>query len=473
MANPQFHTGFYCGLALKELFIMNRTKPNIVFYFSDQQRWDTLGCYGQTLDVTPNLDKLSKEGTKFQHAFTAQPVCGPTRACLQTGKYATEINCHINGIPLAKEANTIAKYLNNEGYETAYVGKWHLASDKANNILLATEPIPEDRRGGYKDYWMAADVLEFTSHGYNGYVFDKDNKKVDFIGYRADAINNFAVDYLHQKKSDKPFFLFISQIEPHHQNDRDTYEGPDGSKEKFKDYVTPMDLVGTGGNWRENYPDYLGCCHSLDNNVGKLIETLKEIGEYENTIIIYTSDHGSHFKTRNSEYKRSCHEASVHVPLIISGGAFTGGKVCEDLVSLIDLPTTILDIAGIQKPDDYRGHSLVTLVDGSENSWEDVVFIQISESQVGRAIRTSKWKYSIEARADRLKDATCDTYYEAFLYDLETDIAERNNLIWDEKYTEIKKELEQIIKGKILEVENIAINILPCETAKPVEGDHG
>ncbi len=435
--------------------------PNIIFYFSDQQRFDTLGCYGQKLDVTPNLDKLAECGTRFQNAFTAQPVCGPTRASLQSGKYPTEIGCHINALPLPQDIKTVANYLDEAGYETAYVGKWHLATDRVNGIELAREPIPVERRGGYKDYWMASDVLEFTSHGYNGYVFDKDNNQVDFIGYRADAMNNFAIDYLHNKSSDKPFFLFISQIEPHHQNDRNTYEGPDGSKERFANYEVPADLVGTDGDWRENYPDYLGCCHSLDQNVGRLIDTLKDIGEYDNTIIIYTSDHGSHFKTRNGEYKRSCHESSLHVPLIISGGAFSNGGVCNELVSLIDLPTTVLDIAGVAKPADYRGASLVSLVDGSSVEWKKNIFAQISESQVGRTIRTDKWKYSIRADAHHKNDASATTYYEDFLYDLSADIAEKNNLVADASYENIRQELQTIIKKEILDIENIAVDILP------------
>ncbi len=434
-------------------------RPNIIFYFSDQQRYDTLGCYGQKLDVSPNLDKLAKEGTIFNNAFTPQPVCGPTRAVLQSGKYATEINCHTNGLPLPQNINTIANYLNEQGYETAYVGKWHLASDKPNNIIYDTKPVPVEKRGGYRDYWCASDVLEFTSHGYNGHVFDSDNNQVDFIGYRADAINNFAIEYLHKKTSDKPFFMFISQIEPHHQNDRNRYEGPDGSKERFKNYEIPCDLEGTMGDWRENYPDYLGCCHSLDQNVGKLIDTLKTMGEYENTVIIYTSDHGSHFRTRNSEYKRSCHDGSLRVPLIISGGAFLGGNIRDELVSLIDLPTTILDIAGIEKPKDYRGNSLNKLIKGEIDDWQDFVFSQISESQMGRCIRTKRWKYSIEADKDSwAKDS--NIYIEAFLYDLENDKAEKNNLISSVEYQEIKKELSKKIKDKILEVEKIEVKIL-------------
>ncbi len=440
-------------------------KPNIIFYFSDQQRWDTLGCYGQKLDVSPTLDALAKEGVRFEHAYTCQPVCGPARACLQTGKFATEIGCYKNGIQLPLDATTLANCFNDAGYETAYVGKWHLASDHAKKIDYKTTAIPEKYRGGYKDYWMASDVLEFTSHGYDGFVFDKDNNRHDFIGYRADCINNYAVHYLQNRKTDNPFFLFISQIEPHHQNDRNIFEGPDGSKERFKDYEVPKDLEGTGGDWEANYPDYLGQCRSLDDNVGRLIDTLKSQGEWENTILIYTADHGSHFCTRNGEYKRSCHDASLRVPLIIHGPHFEGGKVEENLVSLMDLPATMLDCAGISKPEDWQGRSLKQLVETKDAPWDEEIFAQISESQIGRCIRTKDYKYSVRAKEDGKNNSCADVYYEDFLYDLTKDPAERNNLVSNPEFSEVRQNLAK----RLCKWMNIAgekePKILPCEEA--------
>lgn len=429
---------------------MNR--PNIIFYFSDQQRWDTLGCYGQSLNVTPNLDRLAKEGVLFENAFTCQPVCGPARACLQSGKYATQIGCHRNALALPQNIKTLADYFHEAGYDTAYVGKWHLASNRDSYTApvdeenFETRAIPEERRGGYRDYWMASDVLEATSHGYDGYVFDKNGKKQEFIGYRADAINNYAIHYLQEYKKENPFFLFVSQIEPHHQNDHNRFEGPDGSKEKFKNFVPPQDMVKGVGDWETSYPDYLGQCHSLDENVGRLIETLKEHKLWDNTILFYTSDHGCHFCTRNQEYKRSCHESSIHIPLLAAGGAFKGGKKIQNLVSLMDLPATLLDCAGIEKPDDFQGRSLKALVEGSIQNWDDCVFIQISESEVGRAIRTSRWKYCVVAKKDPWKCSGAELYYEKYLYDLEADPCEKENLIKNADYEDVKKALRIKLK---------------------------
>jgi len=432
-------------------------KPNIIFYFSDQQRWDTMGCYGQKLEVTPNLDKLAGEGVRFDNAFTCQPVCGPARACIQTGLYATANGCWRNGIaPLAPDADTIAKYLSAGGYNTAYFGKWHLASGINSNYM--TLAVPPELRGGY-DYWMAADALEFTSHGYDGFVYDGNCEKVEFKGYRVDCINDFALDYLNNYNDENPFFMFISQLEPHHQNDHDCYEGPDGSKERFKDYEVPEDLKGKEGDWAENYPDYLGCCERLDYNVGKLFDVLKEKGLDENTVFIYTSDHGSHFKTRNSEYKRSCHDGCIHIPMIINGPGFEKGVVDDRLVSLIDIAPTILNCAGITPPENFHGKVL----NDPEAEWRDCVFVQISESHIGRCIRTKQWKYSVKAEGSGWRESCADVYYEDYLYDLEADPHELNNLVSDSAYINIRAELAKRLSREMEKAGEKTPAILPVK----------
>lgn len=417
-------------------------KPNIIFYFSDQQRWDTVNE-----EATPNLMQLAREGIQFENSYTCQPVCGPARACLQTGMYATQCGCYWNGVPLPQTIRPMAEYFNEAGYETAYVGKWHLASDRLPNVGFHCEKtaIPKERQGGYKNWWRAADVLEFTSHGYDGYVFDAEGNQIDFKGYRADCINDFALEYLDQKTSDDPFFLFISQLEPHHQNDRHCYEGPKETVEKFRDYPIPPDLSFLEGDYEKMYPDYMAAINRLDENVGRLVAKLKEKGLYENTILIYTSDHGSHFKTRNLEYKRSCHDSATHTPLIIRGGPFQGGKKEERLVSLIDLPPTMLDLAGIPIPKSYMGHSLVRELAGEEPE-RDCVFIQISESQCGRAIRTKQYKYSVRALAPTgYTIHRSPVYFEDYLYDLTKDPIEKNNLIKDRSYAFVRQKMKKLL----------------------------
>lgn len=432
-------------------------RPNIIFYFSDQQRWDTVN---ET--VTPNLMKLAENGVKFENSFTCQPVCGPARACLQTGRYATECGCYWNGIPLPQNIKPLASYFNDAGYETAYVGKWHLASDLLPNIGFHCEKtaVPKEKQGGYKDWWRGADVLEFTSHGYDGYVFDGDGNKLDFKGYRADCINDFALEYLEQKTSDKPFFMFVSQLEPHHQNDHHCYEGPKETVANYKDYPIPDDLSFLKGDYKEMYPDYIAAINRLDENVGRLVAKLKEKGLYDNTIIIYTSDHGSHFKTRNMEYKRSCHESAIHTPLIISGGPFSGGRKIESLVSLIDLPPTLLELAGIKIPESYSGKSILPMLRGEEE--RENVFIQISESQCGRAVRTKDFKYSVRAIGSGWTKHSARVYFEDYFYDLRNDINEKYNLVRDERYARERAYMRRLLINDMVKAGVKAPAILPA-----------
>ncbi len=423
-------------------------KPNILVYFTDQQRADTIGAYGQKLDVTPTLDALAKEGVLFEQAYTPQPVCGPFRAVLQTGKYATRIGTWRNGVPLPNEEKTIGHYLQEAGYETAYIGKWHLARCR-------NEAIPPEKHTGYTGFWRAADTLEFTSHSEGGYLFDEKMQKLFFEGYRVDCITDYALEYLDQYDGKKPFFMIVSHLEPHHQNDRGHIEGPEGSKERFRDFELPGDLEALGGNAREEYPDYLGCCRSLDDNLHRLVESLQQKGLYENTVILYVSDHGAHFFTRNQDshslgmddYKRSGHSACLRVPLVISGPGFRGGVRVPDLVSTVSLAKTILAMAGLH-PDGLDGEDLKEVAEGRLPNRKNEVFAQISESKVGRCIHTEKYLYGIYAPGlDGREFFSSDIYEDDYLYDLEKDPCELHNLIGEKAYEAARDELAQKLVG--------------------------
>jgi len=458
-----------------------KKQPNILVYFTDQQRADTLGCYGQELDVSPVLDELAKDGVLFESAFTCQPVCGPARSCLQTGRYPTETGCYVNGIGLDYDEITIAKEMSKTGYETAYVGKWHLASDFTKKIHYETTYMPLERLGGYRDYVVSCDTNELTSHGYDGYLYDcVNNEKLDFIGYRVDCVTDFAVHYLQNKTSDKPFLLFVSHLEPHHQNDHDRFEGPDRSKERFNDYKVPLDLVDAkyGGDWKENYPDYLGACRSIDDNLGKLIRTLKEKDLYDDTIIIFASDHGCHFRTEDGEYKRNYFDGCLRIPMVISGGAFKGGIRSDKIVSLINIPTTILELAGVEVPEEMHYPSLQDALENKE--WKDAVFFQISESFVGRGVRTKRWKYCVDAphlqevgeishewslesfyEMVSKSSINSDRYVERALHDLENDPYEKHNLVNDPAYAEVRSKLAKMMVDFMIEAGEEVPEIYP------------
>ena len=197
-------------------------KPNIIVFFTDQQRWDTSGLHGNPLSLMENFDRSAQNGTHIFNSFTCQPVCGPARASFQTGMYATKTGIYKNHIPLDKKLKTLAHYFSQKGYETGYIGKWHLGS---------SDPVKKEERGGYK-YWLGSNLLEFTSDSYDTIVYDENNNKVKLPGYRIDGIVDAAIRYINNNQN-KPFYLFISLIEPHHQNHTDDYPPPNGYREKY------------------------------------------------------------------------------------------------------------------------------------------------------------------------------------------------------------------------------------------------
>lgn len=417
-------------------------RPNILVFFTDQQRWDSCGCYGQTLPVTPNLDRLANEGVRFEFAFTCQPVCGPLRAAVQTGVYPTSVSCHLNHRMLPIDADTVAKRMGAAGYFCGYIGKWHLASfgphDGQDDVKRSA--IPPERRGGWDDFWLASDALELTSCGYGGYMFDKDGKRWDFDKdtYRVDALTQVLMDYLDVAPKEQPMLTFVSYLEPHHQNNHFCFEGPRGSRKTWKDYDVPGDLTGTLGDWRWNYPDYLGCCNALDQALGKVVAKLRERGELENTLLLFSSDHACHFWTRNEEYKRSCHDNSIRIPLVARGPGFMGGKVATGIASNLDLPGTILRAAGLDVPAHFHGATLQDVFSGVLH--RSALLVQISESHCGRCLRTTRWTYSVRAPGSG-KQSSSTLYFEDFLYDNETDPHQRKNLVNEAKYETIREEL--------------------------------
>lgn len=414
----------------------NAKPPNVIVFLTDQQRWDTTGVHGNPLDLTPNFDRMAQAGTHVPYSFTCQPVCGPARSSLQTGLYPTVTGCFRNSIPLPKTAKTLAHYFSAAGYQTGYIGKWHLAS---------AEPVPADQRGGY-DYWLASNILEFTSDAYHTVMYDADEQAVKLPGYRVDALADAAIRYIDQQQHD-PFYLFLSYIEPHHQNHRDDYPAPDGYRERYANRWIPPDLAALGGSTQQHIAGYYGMVKRLDEALGRLLDALKSLALFDNTIVLFTADHGCHFKTRNSEYKRSCHESSIRVPTAFRGPGFDGGGQVQSLVSLIDLPPTLLDAAGISIPDEMQGRSILRRAGGQQEALLDDIFVQISEAQVGRAVRTQRWKYSVVApEKDGALQPSSEVYREEYLYDLLADPYELNNLVGFESH----REVSEVMRGRLL-----------------------
>lgn len=406
-------------------------RPNILLVISDQYRWDFICGYGRNpMNFTPNLDAMLRRGTAFENAFTNQPLCSPARSCLLTGQYATKTGVWKLGFGLKPGTTTLATLLRAQGYTTNYIGKWHLApnvrSDPATHGFVAPE-----YRGGFDDLWQASNELELTSHAYQGTLWDGAGNLMKFDGiYRVDYLTDLAVKFL-QQKQDKPFFLVLSQLEPHQQNDLNGFSPPKGYDEKFRNPYIPPDLRPLPGDWPYQSANYYGDCKSIDESMGKIFQTLREQNLEDNTIVIFLSDHGCHFRTRNAEYKRSPHESSIHIPLIIQGPGFNNSLKISEMVSLVDITPTLLSVLGLPVPASMQGTNFLPLVSdpAARAAWRNEVFVQISESQTARAIRTPEWTYvALAPDTDTRTDSGSMAYRDYQLYNNFADPAQIINL---------------------------------------------
>ena len=424
-------------------------KPNIVFIISDQFRADALGCMRMSpMNLTPNLDAMARRGVLFRQAISNQPVCAPARACMFTGQYPAQHGVWKNGLGLRPDAVTLAGVLRDQGYTANYVGKWHLSAQTPTDRMNG--PVPPANRGGFLDFWEGSNALELTSHPFEGDMYDGDGKPLHFAGeYRADFLTERAVRFLQEKRQkDRPFLLAVSYLEVHHQNAADLFVPPKKYAGKFNNPWVPQDLRPLPGTWPSQLPGYYGCVAAIDDAVGTLLACLKEQGLADNTIVVFTSDHACHFKTRNTEYKRSPHESSIHIPLIMQGPGFDRAMENSELVGQVDLAPTLLEAAGAAVPRTMQGRSVLPLLAGKREGWRNEVFIEVSESLTGRALRTPQWTYAV-ALPERQKFST--HYNEYLLYDRFADPFQHVNLAGRAETRDVSAHLRERLMARIAE----------------------
>lgn len=438
--------------------MISADRPNVLVVFTDQQRWDCAGLHGNPLDLMPNFDGLARAGTHLRHSFTCQPLCVPARSAMQTGCYPSRSGSYNNDRHLPPHTRTLAHEFRDAGYETAYLGKWHLAPRENPRT------VPVEFRGGY-EFWLAANVLELVSDAYDTRLYDGEGNEHRPPGYRVDALTDAALRYLEAPR-DRPFFLFLSYLEPHHQNHRDDYPAPDGYAARYANRWLPPDLAALGGSAREHLAGYCGMVKRIDENLGRIRDALATSGQLDRTILLFTSDHGCHFKTRNGEYKRSPHESSIRVPTLLHGPGFMGSGDREELVSLIDLPPTLLEAAGIEVPRRMQGRSLLRRLQQPDSAWPDEIYLELSEAQSGRALRTRRWKYSVAVRgaeaAAALGQPHWPIYFEDELFDLERDPHELVNLAGHARYAPIAAELRGRLLRRMREIGHPPAEIVPA-----------
>jgi len=442
---------------------MSQAPPNVIVFFTDQQRWDASGLHGNPLGLMLHFDRLARRHTHVARSFTCQPVCGPARACLQTGQYATTNGVVENGHPLPEKTPTLASCFNDAGYRTAYIGKWHLASG-------ADGPVAPEARGGYQD-WLASNILEFTSMPYATTVYDNDGAPVELPGYRADALTDAAIQYITRHTRDRPaepFMLTLAHVEPHHQNSLYDYTPPDGYRAPYTGRWMPPDLAQLGGTAHQHLGGYWGAIKRVDEGLGRLMDALKSLGLDRETIVLFTSDHGCHFETRIGQDKRSWHESSIRVPTAFMGPGFEGGGEVPGLVNLPDLSATLLDAAGLDVPATFEGRSILPLLRGEAGAWPEEVFIQpTSHAVVARAVRTGRWKYAVASDASiREVGASPEAYREVALYDLAHDPYELTNLVGMKSHERVCQVMRQRLLRRVRQIEEAEPAITPAE-ARP------
>lgn len=440
-----------------------KPKPNVVLIISDQFRADCVGAMGMNpMNLTPNLDRMASRGVLFRSAMTNQPVCAPARATIFTGQYPARHGVWKNDIGLAGDAATLATEMRRAGYSANYIGKWHLAGPEGTMPSRAPGPVLRDFRGGFLDLWEASNILEFTSHAYEGDLYGADCKPIHFSGqYRVDFMTERAQKFLRSAKS--PFLLALSYLEVHHQNDSDTYDPPKEYAHRYPNPFIPPDLRALPGTWANQLPDYYACVARIDDAVGTIRATLAETGLDKNTVLAFVSDHGCHFRTRNTEYKRSPHDSSLHVPLIIEGPGFNRDAQIPELVSLVDLAPTLLESAGVAVPNTMQGRSFLPLLDRKTDAWRNEVYFEMSEFLNGRGIRTPQYTYAAVAPPS---ERGPDTYrsnrlVQYVMYDNYADPYQLVNLAGRAPYRKVAAELGERLAARVEEATGSKVTVEP------------
>lgn len=376
-----------------------RVRPNVLMICADQFRTDFIGANHENPSVkTPNLDALAARGTNFRKAVCNQPLCSPSRASFMTGVTATKAGIWKLGLELDHSIPSIATVFKAAGYSTNFMGKWHVSWTRRPHDQRQLGWIPPGpSRADFDDIWEGSNVPEIVSHPYYGNYWTTDGTNIGYKDeYRVDFITNRAVSFL-EKKHDKPWLLYVSQLEPHQQNDVDAMVPPHRYEKDYLDPFIPQDLRNLQGNWVSRIGGYYGCVQAIDDCVGKLVTALTKSGQLDNTIIVFFSDHGCHFRTRMGEYKRVPHDAAIRVPLLFAGPGFDNAAAMDQVVSLLDLTPTLIDGAGLTIPASMQGKSLrkLPIDEQARKNWDSTAYIQISASMVGRAIRTPEWTFSV------------------------------------------------------------------------------
>lgn len=408
-----------------------KAKKNILMILTDQMHKKALGSLDKNL-LTPNLDRLAEDGITYLNAYSNNPVCGPFRGNLFTGMYTCDNGVLNNNDPLPTDVECMADTFNKNGYETSFVGKWHLGGH--GNL-----PIPETLRGGFNHF--------IGYQCYNGFwtenkFYDENDEVHRFDGHRTDITTDLGIERLNNlAKKDEPFLHVIFYQSPHYpeQPSDEFAELYENSEVSFPpnyqdvDPYTPTydprsprpfkycaDYLRYGGNMREYKRLYNAMVSQIDHGVGRIIETLKDLGIYDDTMILFSSDHGDMQGSHGLLNKCLPYEESCGIPLIIKGSDkhMSGSKVTTP-VSSIDYYTTAINYADIVIGPELEGRNLMHLAEDEGEYENDYVF---AENYIGNdkwiMIRDNQYKLVVDM----------DSMEATHLFDMDEDPYEMNNI---------------------------------------------
>ena len=442
------------------------SRPNIVFILIDDLRWDELGCSGHPFIKTPNIDRIAREGVTFRNAFMTTPLCSPSRASFLTGQYAHThgITDNVDRSAASHGLVTFPLLLHQSGYETAFIGKWHMGND-------------EKPRPGF-DRWVS-----FKGQGtYLNPDINEDGKDAKPAGYITDLLNGYAVEFI-KRRHEKPFLVYLAHKAIHPEvtqnNDgsvdlsqserflpaerhKDLYAGktiprrpnamraPSG-KPALERRIGNLPSLGADTGTRDEV--VLGRQRTLmaiEEGVGEIFRALKETGQLDNTIIVFTSDNGYFYGEHGlSVERRLAYEEAIRMPLLVRYPRLVKARtVRHELALNLDLAPTLLSLAGVAVPGKMQGRSLVPLLKGEKTAWRDSFLIEYYSDRVFprivqmgyKAVRNARWKYIHYLELEGMDE----------LYDLKNDPYEMKNLIHQpgaqKALSEMKQEMERLLK---------------------------
>lgn len=443
-------------------------QPNIVFVFADQMRAHAMGCMGNDQVITPNLDKMAAEGLLVTNALSIQPVCTPYRAQLLTGRYGHSTGVIHNGIRLPDSETLVSEQMKKAGYATGYIGKWHLSGNRK-------DPVDAKSRRGW-DFWAVRNCSH--AHSRPLYWLNDATKPIKVPGWEPKVQTDLAIEFIKKKKSE-PFCLFLSFGPPHN-----PYKAPKKYLDMYKGHTLKnRPNVPPGGAWMKGsmkkqsaagsdtdiLHQYYAMVTSLDDCMGRINTALAEAGIADDTIVVFTSDHGDMLGSQGHPLKQRPWEESINIPFLVRYPAkIKKGQVRDWIVSSVDVMPTLLGMCNAPIPSQVEGMDYSSTFFGKSDKERDAALL-FNDTVAGRSpktdwrgIRTKEWVYAYHCSGDWV------------MYDLKNDPYELNNLINNPEYEAQKEKLRAQLEAMRAELgEDLPLNgtlpdpIIPPTGSRP------